>query len=56
MFPPDGARFSRQFQILRIFDALIHNSDRNPGNLLWTSDWGRPRLCLFQASSPAPGR
>jgi hypothetical protein len=39
MFPPDGARFSRQFQILRIFDALIHNSDRNPGNLLWTSDW-----------------
>ena len=39
MLPPSGARYSRQFQIMRIFDALIHNSDRNPGNLLWDTSW-----------------
>jgi hypothetical protein len=39
LVPPSGARFSRQFQIMRIFDELIQNRDRNPGNLLWTSDW-----------------
>lgn len=36
---PDRARFGRQIQIMRIFDELIQNRDRNQGNILWTNDW-----------------
>jgi len=35
----DPVRFSQQIQIMRVFDALIENRDRNQGNILWTSDW-----------------
>jgi hypothetical protein len=36
---PDPARTNRQIQIMRIWDELIQNRDRNQGNILWTSDW-----------------
>jgi hypothetical protein len=36
---PDSLRTSRQVQVMRIFDELIQNSDRNQGNIVWTSDW-----------------
>jgi hypothetical protein len=36
---PDPARTTKQIQIMRIFDELIQNRDRNQGNILWTSDW-----------------
>jgi hypothetical protein len=28
-----------QLQVLRVFDELVQNRDRNAGNLLWTADW-----------------
>ena len=28
-----------QTHIMRVFDELIANRDRNMGNLLWTTDW-----------------
>ena len=31
-------RTANQLHILRVFDALIANTDRNSGNLLWTTD------------------
>ena len=37
---PNPARTASYFHILRVFDELIQNRDRNAGNLLWTSDWG----------------
>lgn len=33
-----AARTSAQLHIMRVFDALIANTDRNLGNLLWTKD------------------
>ena len=36
---PDSLRFSRQIQIMRIFDELIQNVDRNQGNAMWDKDW-----------------
>jgi hypothetical protein len=36
---PDPARTTKQIQIMRIWDELIQNRDRNQGNILWTSDW-----------------
>ena len=36
---PDPARTNKQIQIMRIWDELIQNRDRNQGNILWTSDW-----------------
>ena len=36
---PDALRFKRQIQVMRMFDELIQNRDRNQGNLLWTKDW-----------------
>jgi hypothetical protein len=36
---PDVQRFARQIQVMKIWDELIQNKDRNGGNLLWTSDW-----------------
>jgi len=37
--PPDQASFNRQVNLMRIFDVLIYNSDRNAGNILYTQDW-----------------
>lgn len=37
--PPDRLRFNRQFFEMRVFDNLIHNIDRNQGNILFDRDW-----------------
>lgn len=37
--PPDPLSFSRQYQIMKIFDNLIHNDDRNLGNILIDRNW-----------------
>jgi hypothetical protein len=36
---PDRERTAMQLHIMRVFDELIQNRDRNLGNLLWTTDW-----------------
>ena len=36
---PNPSRTASQIHILRVFDELIQNRDRNSGNLLWTADW-----------------
>jgi hypothetical protein len=36
---PNPLRTSNQIQLMRIFDELIQNRDRNQGNILWTIDW-----------------
>ena len=37
--PPDALRFSRQIQVMKIFDELIQNVDRNQGNAMWDKTW-----------------
>jgi len=37
--PPDSDRWNKQIYIVRVFDNLIYNTDRNLGNLLITADW-----------------
>jgi hypothetical protein len=36
---PNPSRTASQIHIMRVFDELIQNRDRNAGNLLWTIDW-----------------
>jgi hypothetical protein len=36
---PSPLRTSNQIQVMRIWDELIQNRDRNQGNILWTNDW-----------------
>jgi hypothetical protein len=39
--PPTGwlsTRTAAQIHIMRVFDELIYNTDRNAGNQLWTTD------------------
>jgi hypothetical protein len=36
---PDADRTSKQMHVLRVFDELIQNRDRNLGNIIWTKDW-----------------
>jgi hypothetical protein len=36
---PDPVRTTKQLQVMRVFDELIQNRDRNQGNILWTSDF-----------------
>jgi hypothetical protein len=36
---PDPVRTNKQIQIMRVWDELIQNRDRNQGNILWTHDW-----------------
>ncbi len=36
---PDPERTSKQLHIMRVWDELIQNRDRNQGNMLWTKDW-----------------
>ena len=36
---PDTDHWNQQMQLVRLFDQLIANTDRNLGNLLITSDW-----------------
>ena len=37
--PPDSEAWNKQIFIVRVFDQLIHNTDRNLGNLIITKDW-----------------
>jgi hypothetical protein len=37
--PPNGALWNEQMQLVRIFDQLIYNVDRNVGNLLIGNTW-----------------
>jgi hypothetical protein len=37
--PPDFNAWTAQLNLVRDFDALIDNTDRNQGNLLITKDW-----------------
>lgn len=39
MRPPDLRCWNEQVRLLRVFDQLIDNSDRNLGNMLITQDW-----------------
>jgi len=36
---PDPERTQKQIHIMRVWDELIQNKDRNQGNILWTKDW-----------------
>lgn len=36
---PEPERTSKQMYVLRVFDELIQNRDRNQGNMQWTRDW-----------------
>lgn len=37
--PPDPDRWNLQLFTMHFFDALIYNTDRNPGNILIDKDW-----------------
>jgi hypothetical protein len=37
--PPNLVRWNEQMQMVRLFDQLIANIDRNLGNLMITNDW-----------------
>jgi hypothetical protein len=37
--PPDSEVWNQQMQVVRVFDQLIANIDRNLGNLVITKDW-----------------
>lgn len=37
--PPDTADWNKQMELVRVFDQLIFNTDRNLRNLLITKDW-----------------
>jgi hypothetical protein len=39
MDPPDQDNWNKQMYILRVFDQLIYNTDRNLGNLVITNTW-----------------
>ena len=36
---PDPERTQKQIYIMRVWDELIQNKDRNTGNIVWTKDW-----------------
>jgi len=37
--PPNARRWNFQMQIMRFFDNLVYNTDRNVGNILIDKDW-----------------
>lgn len=37
--PPDSVSWNHQMQLVRLFDQLIYNVDRNMGNLVITNGW-----------------
>ena len=37
--PPDVGSWRRQKRVMRVFDALVANTDRNQGNILIDRDW-----------------
>jgi hypothetical protein len=36
---PEPLRTSEQLQMMQVFDELIQNKDRNPGDIVWSRDW-----------------
>jgi hypothetical protein len=36
---PKPEQTSKHVHVMRVFDELIQNRDRNQGNMLWTKDW-----------------
>ena len=36
---PNPVRTGRQLRAMHIWDELIHNTDRNQGNIIWATDW-----------------
>jgi hypothetical protein len=38
-FGPDKQNWSRQYMIMKVFDQLIANNDRNAQNILYDKDW-----------------
>lgn len=36
---PDADRWNKEMNVVRVFDQLIYNTDRNMGNLLITKNW-----------------
>lgn len=36
---PDPVRTGREIRRMHIWDELIHNTDRNQGNIIWATDW-----------------
>ncbi len=58
--PPNLVRWNEQMQIVRLFDQLIANVDRNLGNLMITNDWtiwaiDHTRAFRTQAQLKTPG-
>jgi len=37
--PPDSEGWNKQMHVVRVFDELIYNTDRNLGNLVITNSW-----------------
>lgn len=37
--PPNRIKWLYQTQVMRVFDSLIYNDDRNLGNYLWDKEW-----------------
>ncbi|MDA2937831.1 hypothetical protein MYX75_06165 [Acidobacteria bacterium AH-259-A15] len=37
--PPNRSQWRNQVQVMRLFDNLIYNEDRNQGNVLFDSNW-----------------
>jgi hypothetical protein len=37
--PPDARQWNQQVQMMRLFDALVFNTDRNAGNILIDAAW-----------------
>jgi hypothetical protein len=55
--PYDSESFQRQTQVMRVFDALIYNADRNQGNILYTpGDWKLHLIDHTRAFRLATGR
>ena len=50
--PPDSAAWNEQMQLVRIFDQLIYNVDRNMGNLLIGKTGGSGRSITRARSAP----
>jgi hypothetical protein len=52
--PPDGARWSRQSEKVRLFSELIYDTDRNRSNVLITRDWEVWMIDFTRAFRPRP--
>jgi len=51
---PNGEAWNRQIFVVRVFDQLIDNIDRNLGNLLITKDWKIWMIDHTRAFRPTP--